>query len=396
MSEQNAVATPQTTGASKPSSQNATPPMKPCTAATSSPAPTLAMTRSRVSFIRRSRSFSGSGSKPRIWTADRVAVAQQEVEREEHHEEAPEHGQHIGDDAARSRCKDRKDALHAFLEEHHWIFRQRERHPAAQHLPYALDLRWRRQRRRCTYSMTCGTSRASTDTSSTAGATMRTPASSVVRSAARLGPKRPANSQLHAIEHHREHRRPGERRQKRAEHLEGQIPDEENEHIEEEYRERFLAVSAMTVGARALYVGQNFAGDNISVVIHPQRTKARMAGYPAMMADFHRHLVEQSPDGILSAKTASLMFANPAAARLCGAAAPDEIVGRPVLDFFSQGDTRGSERCAGHSTARPSRRTKSRSAGRVAAVATSRLRRHAPRRSTTRIRAGSGHRVHDA
>ena len=44
-------------------------------------------------------------------------------------------------------------------------------------------------------------------------------------------------------------------------------------------------------------------------------------------ANSYRRLVELSPDGILISQDGILVFANPAAGRLCGAADPAELVG---------------------------------------------------------------------
>ncbi len=48
----------------------------------------------------------------------------------------------------------------------------------------------------------------------------------------------------------------------------------------------------------------------------------------------YRRLVELSPDGILISHDARIVFLNPAAARLFGAGAPDELLGRSVFDVF--------------------------------------------------------------
>ena len=50
----------------------------------------------------------------------------------------------------------------------------------------------------------------------------------------------------------------------------------------------------------------------------------------------YRRLVELSPDGLLISQGGFVVFANPAAARLCGAA-QDDILGRAVFDLFVPG-----------------------------------------------------------
>lgn len=51
-----------------------------------------------------------------------------------------------------------------------------------------------------------------------------------------------------------------------------------------------------------------------------------------------RALVESSPDAIVIQEDLSIAYANPAAARLLGAASPDELVGRSVLDVVEPED----------------------------------------------------------
>jgi PAS domain S-box-containing protein len=53
-----------------------------------------------------------------------------------------------------------------------------------------------------------------------------------------------------------------------------------------------------------------------------------------MTNERYRRMVELSPDGILISQDDLITFANPAAARLFSAAAPDELIGSPLLDLF--------------------------------------------------------------
>ena len=48
----------------------------------------------------------------------------------------------------------------------------------------------------------------------------------------------------------------------------------------------------------------------------------------------YRNLIEFLPDAVLVADAETILFANPAAARLVGATQPDELVGRRLLDLF--------------------------------------------------------------
>src|SRR5580693_6547975 len=50
------------------------------------------------------------------------------------------------------------------------------------------------------------------------------------------------------------------------------------------------------------------------------------------MRERYRSLVEQSPDGIFVSQDSRIVLLNPAAVRLCGASAPEQILGRPLLD----------------------------------------------------------------
>lgn len=54
---------------------------------------------------------------------------------------------------------------------------------------------------------------------------------------------------------------------------------------------------------------------------------------PRESEERYRRLVEASPEAIAVHAAGKLVYVNPAAARLVGAATPDELIGRPVLDF---------------------------------------------------------------
>jgi PAS domain S-box-containing protein len=53
-----------------------------------------------------------------------------------------------------------------------------------------------------------------------------------------------------------------------------------------------------------------------------------------MTSEPYRLLVERSPDGILISQGGLLVFANQSAARLCGAADPEQLLGRSLTDFL--------------------------------------------------------------
>ena len=50
--------------------------------------------------------------------------------------------------------------------------------------------------------------------------------------------------------------------------------------------------------------------------------------------DRYRRLVELSPDGILISQDNRLVFVNPAALRLFGASAPEQVLGKSPFDVF--------------------------------------------------------------
>ena len=173
--------------------------------------------------------------------AERAAVAQQEIQREQHDEEAAERGQHIGHHTARRRREDRQDALHALAEQGRRILRQRHRNPGAQHLPEVLDLIRRRQRRLLhVVDDLWHFARHHRDEQHRRrhdehGRYQRRDERRAIRT-----PIRTASSEVHAVEHHREHRRPRERPEKRAQHLKGEVPDEEHQNVEEDPGEAVL------------------------------------------------------------------------------------------------------------------------------------------------------------
>src|SRR5678816_1647982 len=47
----------------------------------------------------------------------------------------------------------------------------------------------------------------------------------------------------------------------------------------------------------------------------------------------YRRLVEMSPDGIAIHSEGKVVFANPSACRTMGAARPEDLIGRPVLEL---------------------------------------------------------------
>src|SRR5207247_10532779 len=50
----------------------------------------------------------------------------------------------------------------------------------------------------------------------------------------------------------------------------------------------------------------------------------------------YRRLVELSPDGIVVHENGRLVFANPTAVEMVGAASAADLIGRPVLDFVHE------------------------------------------------------------
>ncbi len=58
----------------------------------------------------------------------------------------------------------------------------------------------------------------------------------------------------------------------------------------------------------------------------------------------HRRLVELSPDGILISRDGRLVFANPAAARLCAVPEPEQLLGRSLSDLFAADTHSGDHR----------------------------------------------------
>ena len=64
-----------------------------------------------------------------------------------------------------------------------------------------------------------------------------------------------------------------------------------------------------------------------------------------MIADPQRRLIDQTPDGIVISENDRIVFANPAAARLCGTSSENDLLGRPALQLFvPEGDAVRRER----------------------------------------------------
>jgi PAS domain S-box-containing protein len=69
---------------------------------------------------------------------------------------------------------------------------------------------------------------------------------------------------------------------------------------------------------------------SFAAVIHPEASDRGTSGV-LESNDQYQRLVERSPDGIVVSRTGTVVYANPAAARLVGAATPDQVLGTPVL-----------------------------------------------------------------
>ncbi len=66
-----------------------------------------------------------------------------------------------------------------------------------------------------------------------------------------------------------------------------------------------------------------------------------------MITEPQQRLVEHTPDGIVISEHDRIVFANPAAARLCGVSSEDELLGRLALDLFApEGNAFRRERIA--------------------------------------------------
>src|SRR6266853_2637201 len=65
----------------------------------------------------------------------------------------------------------------------------------------------------------------------------------------------------------------------------------------------------------------------------------------------YHSLVEQSPDGIFISQDSRIVFLNPAAVRLCGASAPEQVLGQPLLDFVHADSRARVRECMGQWTA---------------------------------------------
>ncbi len=98
---------------------------------------------------------------------------------------------------------------------------------------------------------------------------------------------------------------------------------------------------------RSAKLAETLRKANVDLVIHTtnlSRANAlmRQEGLERMQAEIalreseerYRQLVELSPDGIFIHSGGKIVFVNGACTRLLGAATPDELIGKPVLDLF--------------------------------------------------------------
>ena len=72
-------------------------------------------------------------------------------------------------------------------------------------------------------------------------------------------------------------------------------------------------------------------------VVHDVTPQARLSGDLAESEAKYRNLVELSPDAILIHQDGAIVFANPAAARLVGAASPGNLIGRSLVELVDPG-----------------------------------------------------------
>jgi PAS domain S-box-containing protein len=70
-------------------------------------------------------------------------------------------------------------------------------------------------------------------------------------------------------------------------------------------------------------------------VVHDVTPQARLSGDLAESEAKYRNLVELSPDAILIHRDGAIVFANPAAADLVGAASPGDLVGRSLVELVN-------------------------------------------------------------
>jgi PAS domain S-box-containing protein len=79
-------------------------------------------------------------------------------------------------------------------------------------------------------------------------------------------------------------------------------------------------------------------------VVRDVTHQARLCGELAESDAKYRNLVLLSPDAVLIHQNGKIVFANPMAASLIGAAEPDDLVGRPVLEIVHPTTRRNVER----------------------------------------------------
>ncbi len=105
---------------------------------------------------------------------------------------------------------------------------------------------------------------------------------------------------------------------------------------EKEYVRKDGTRVPVLIGAAYLEPG---TGDDLGICFVLDRSGAQAAETALRDSETrYRHLVETSPDAIFVHGDGQILFANSAAARLLGAKAPGELIGRRTLDFVDPSD----------------------------------------------------------
>ena len=213
--------------------------MNPCTAETASPAPTLAMTRSRVSAMRRSRASSRNGRIRRTISAMRSPSRSRKKSAKSITNRLPMVAATLASTAAELRRQEADHVLRGLDSEGSWDRRAAPAARARESRPRACA----RARASPSAGASAGSPRPAGSRSrasrqgSPAGRRSPRPPSTSSPAPRRSGPMRVSRRWCSGLESQRENRRPGEWSEERRDDAEREVRDQQHDAVEQHFSE---------------------------------------------------------------------------------------------------------------------------------------------------------------